>query len=56
MYPASAKGSPALRNPFVSMLITIGLILGKWFETRAHQRALLPSDSIAFGPDLAQSI
>lgn len=45
-----------MRNPFVSMLITIGLILGKWFETRAHQRALLPSDSIAFGPDLAQSI
>jgi len=44
------------RNPFVSLLISIGLTLGNWIEARAGHAANPPKDRLTYGPDPVQSI
>lgn len=46
----------ALRNPLVSLFVTIGLALGNWLEVCAGNTVSAPKDRLSYGPDPAQSI
>jgi acetyl esterase/lipase len=45
-----------LRNPLVSLFVTIGLALGNWIEARAGNPVTAPKDRLAYGPDPVQTI
>ena len=53
---AWAIGNLALRNPLVSLLITIGLTLGSWADARAGHPAPPVPTPLRYGPDPVQSI
>lgn len=45
-----------MRNPIVSLFVSIGLGLGQWAEARAGNPAPPPADRLTYGPDPVQAI
>jgi acetyl esterase/lipase len=51
-----AKGIRVVRNPLVSLFVTISLMLGNWLETCAGNAETPPKDQLAYGTDPVQTI